>query len=87
MVLKSQSPYGAMWFATGEVVSASSVLREDMSQSPYGAKWFATGNQARHRRPRRLKSQSPYGAKWFATTLAFDPETHTYTLVAIPLRG
>ena len=38
---KSQSPYGAKWFATGSVYT----LLDDtgfMSQSPYGAKWFAT---------------------------------------------
>ncbi len=36
----SQSPYGAMWFATREKEFKERV--RSMSQSPYGAKWFAT---------------------------------------------
>ncbi|MGC8904899.1 hypothetical protein, partial [Thermus sp.] len=39
----SQSPYGAMWFATVLVRFARELFDMLMSQSPYGAMWFATG--------------------------------------------
>ncbi len=37
----SQSPYGAMWFATWKYADFS-LAKFYLSQSPYGAKWFAT---------------------------------------------
>jgi hypothetical protein len=40
--LKSQSPYGAMWFATKEIDDLLRVALTNRSQSPYGAMWFAT---------------------------------------------
>ncbi len=38
--LRSQSPYGAKWFAT--VAGQFPGVEDELSQSPYGAKWFAT---------------------------------------------
>jgi hypothetical protein len=43
VLYKSQSPYGAKWFATvnlGNPVNPQDAATK--SQSPYGAKWFAT---------------------------------------------
>ena len=42
---KSQSPYGARWFATGTAMGSWKALAE-RSQSPYGARWFATKAKA-----------------------------------------
>ncbi len=64
---RSQSPYGAKWFATfRKCYSGGSV--KPWSQSPYGAKWFATPiTEEAFTRVLKAASQSPYGAKWFAT--------------------
>ena len=40
--VKSQSPYGAKWFATPSYRTWDYAARFLGSQSPYGAKWFAT---------------------------------------------
>ncbi len=38
----SQSPYGAMWFATSQLSLIAAMCSPSASQSPYGAMWFAT---------------------------------------------
>ncbi len=64
----SQSPYGAMWLATGLECWVGAFAASIASQSPYGAKWFATAIEAEVGVEREdNSSQSPYGAKWLAT--------------------
>ena len=46
LLVLSQSPYGAKWFAT-EMLDELGVSEDVRSQSPYGAKWFAT-KEVRH---------------------------------------
>ncbi len=62
---RSQSPYGARWFATVNDIFVKGFNKK--SQSPYGAKWFATATSLGDRYVARIEPQSPYGAKWFAT--------------------
>ena len=85
--LKSQSPYGAMWFATNPDSLTPPAPLE--SQSPYGAMWFATHGSALANGLSFLRwSQSPYGAMWFATKTATTPSSCWWRKnVAIPLRG
>ncbi len=82
---ESQSPYGAMWFATFVKVFLKSG-GEEGSQSPYGAMWFATDGLRVKVAGWVIESQSPYGAMWFATgpSRGLDGKAHP---VAIPLRG
>ena len=84
----SQSPYGAMWFAT-TVLGVHGNRSTYMSQSPYGAMWFATpprvGNGPLHQR----KGRNP-----LTGLCGLQPEECLLVLlgaqgglVAIPLRG
>ena len=56
--LKSQSPYGARWFATDRVALKKAPFTLE-SQSPYGAKWFATRKVLPGEKATVFPSQSP----------------------------
>ncbi len=81
----SQSPYGAMWFATGPVLAKLAFALPE-SQSPYGAMWFAT-RWTSPCRPKR-SSRNP-----LTGLCGLQPELYPRYLffrkvgVAIPLRG
>ncbi len=88
-VKRSQSPYGAKWFATACTHAPMRGHTHTRSQSPYGAKWFATPSLCVVPPKRGPNvSQSPYGAKWFATSWQYlAGELGLPIPVAIPLRG
>ncbi len=85
--LWSQSPYGAMWFATcGECWGKTPPVGR--SQSPYGAMWFATYRQMRTRWSSGPTCRNPLTG--LCGLQLSDDETDPRAAcghVAIPLRG
>ena len=84
---KSQSPYGAKWFATLVPGIFWGISVPTKSQSPYGAKWFATVTGADWLPVEFCESQSPYGAKWFATLTASSSSESCWQWGRNPLTG
>ena len=84
--LESQSPYGAMWFAT-ETFKASGTTYTALSQSPYGAMWFATGLRFGRHRGGGWRVAIPLRGYVVCNWRGHHHRPQLPRVVAIPLRG